>query len=506
MRQHGRELRRGQTRRSPAVGAAILALSLCALASAQTCQPGELRVLVKDSQEAPIYDAKVRLGRDATEFATQSTPASGLAEFENVPCGAWTIKATKDGFEDSSLSVEITGEPTADVIVTMNPKISRSTLEVTDTPPPVEQSSSQNYELHPSEVKTLPTNPATVSDVLPLVPGVVRSPGGELKLDGSGEQRSSLVVNQSDVTDPATGKFGQTVPVDSIETVNVLNTPFLAQYGRFTQSVVAVETRRGGDKWHYDLNDPFPDFFVRSDHVRGIRNETPRAVAGGPLIKDRLFVISALQYILDKNPSRTLPFPFNVSKHERVNSFTQVDYILSQRQIVNATFHFNPEHTNFVNPDYFNPEQVDPSYAQRAYEGTLAHHLGLWGGTTRQWPISDSTLSSARRARATKSSRPKATAGTISERRRATHFGGNGWKYGRRRRSGFMGRISSRWVRRSRFRATAAHSSTGRWMYSTLLDNCLRASTFPTRIRISARTWSSRGTHRIIGPPARNSR
>lgn len=73
----------------------------------------------------------------------------------------------------------------------------------------VEQSSSQNYELHPAEVKTLPTNPATVSDVLPLVPGVVRTPGGELKLDGSGEQRSSLVVNQSDVTDPATGKFGR---------------------------------------------------------------------------------------------------------------------------------------------------------------------------------------------------------------------------------------------------------------------------------------------------------
>ena len=175
-----------QARRSPAIGAALLALSLCGPATAQTCEPGELRVLVKDSQEAPIYDAKVRLGTDATVFGTQSTPASGIAEFVQVPCGSWTAKATKDGFEDSSLTVEIKGEPAAEVTVTMNPKINRSTLEVTDTPPPVEQSSSQNYELHPSEVKTLPTNPATVSDALPLVPGVVRSPGGELKLDGPG--------------------------------------------------------------------------------------------------------------------------------------------------------------------------------------------------------------------------------------------------------------------------------------------------------------------------------
>ncbi len=352
---------------------------LCALAVAQTCQPGELRVLVKDSQEAPIYDAKVRLGKSSK--VRRSDAASGLAEFEQVACGSWTLKTAKDGFEDSSIAVEITGAPAVEVTITMNPRINRATLDVTDTPPLVEQSSSQNYELHPSDVKTLPTNPATVSDALPLVPGVVRSPDGELKLDGSGEQRSSLVVNQSDVTDPATGKFGQTVPVDSIETVNVLSTPFLAQYGRFTQSVVAVETRRGGDKWHFDLNDPFPDFRIRSYHMRGIRNETPRAAVGGPIIKDRLFIMSALQYILDKVPSRTLPFPFNESKHERVNSFTQIDYILSQRQILNATFHFNPEHTNFVNPDYFNPEPVTPSYAQRSYEGTLAHHLGLWGGT-----------------------------------------------------------------------------------------------------------------------------
>ena len=51
--------------------------------------------------------------------------------------------------------------------------------------------------------------PATFR-TLPLVPGVVRSADGELKIDGTGEQRSALVVNQTDVTDPATGKFGQT--------------------------------------------------------------------------------------------------------------------------------------------------------------------------------------------------------------------------------------------------------------------------------------------------------
>jgi hypothetical protein len=360
----------------------LLVFCACAAMDAQTCQPGELRVLVKDSQEAPVFAAIVRIGSDTTEVATQTTQASGVTDFEKVPCGTWTVKATKEGFDDRSAGIEITGAPLVEVTLTMNPQVNRSSVDVSaSTAAPAEQSASQNYELHPDEVKILPSNPATIGDVLPLVPGVVRAASGELLFDGAGEQRSSLVVNESDVTDPATGKFGQTVPLDAIETVNVLNTPFLAQYGRFTQSVVAVETRRGGDKWHYDLNDPFPDFRIRSDHMHGIANETPRAVLGGPVIKDRLFIISSLLYFLDKRTVRTLSWPDNVSKNERVNSFTQIDYILSQRQIVNATFHYVPEHTNFVNPNFFNPQPVTPSYAQDAYEGTVADHLGLWGGT-----------------------------------------------------------------------------------------------------------------------------
>jgi outer membrane receptor protein involved in Fe transport len=67
---------------------------------------------------------------------------------------------------------------------------------------------------------------------LPLVPGVVRDLQGKLQINGSGENRNALLVNAMDVTDPATGQFGMTIPVDSVEAVNVYKSPFLAQYGR----------------------------------------------------------------------------------------------------------------------------------------------------------------------------------------------------------------------------------------------------------------------------------
>lgn len=358
----------------------LAAILTAAVARGQNCPPGELRVIVLDSQESPIVDANVNVASNSTPAGDRSTQTSGLAAFEKVPCGAWTVTVTKDGFETATRTVEIASSSPHNINVVLTPKMQSAKIDVSAAPPPVEQSASSNNELRPAEVKTLPTNPASVNDTLPLVPGIVRTPDGELKIDGTGQERSALVVNQTDITDPVTGKFGQTIPVDSIETVNVLTTPFLAQYGRFTQSVVAVETRRGGEKWHAELNDPFPDFRIRSYHMRGIRNETPRFVVGGPIIRERFYFISALQYFFQREPSRTLPFPYNESKQEWINSFTQLDYILTPRQIMTATLHFSPQHTNFVNPDYFHPQPVTPSYAEHNYIGTLADHLGIFNG------------------------------------------------------------------------------------------------------------------------------
>ena len=259
--------------------------------------------------------------------------------------------------------------------------VRHDSVEVHDTAPaPPTASSSPATTVKPADIKDLPTRPATVKDALPLLPGIVRMPDGGLQINGAGEQRSALLVNQADVTDPATGGFGASVPVDSVQVMNVFRTPFLAQYGRFSSGVVAVETKRGGDKWHFELNDPLPDFRFRSWKLRGLQDASPRVVLSGPLIARRLYFAETVLYDVHKTPNRTLPFPDNTSKQERVNSFTQFDYILSSKQYLTATLHLAPQHINFVNPDFFNPEPVTPSYRQQSYLATIADHLALGQG------------------------------------------------------------------------------------------------------------------------------
>jgi hypothetical protein len=59
--------------------------------------------------------------------------------------------------------------------------------------------------------------------------------------------------------------------------MSLCQTPFLAEFGRFTAGLVSVETRRGGDKWKWELNDPFPEFRIRGWDLRGLRNAMPPA-------------------------------------------------------------------------------------------------------------------------------------------------------------------------------------------------------------------------------------
>jgi hypothetical protein len=237
-------------------------------------------------------------------------------------------------------------------------------------------------------------------DTLPLIPGIVRGPDGSVRIAGFGEDHSALLVNSVDVTDPATGGFGLSVPIDSVQTIEVSEMPYLAEYGRFTAGVVAANTRRGGEKWDYSLNDPFPDFFIRSAHLDGLRDAAPRFNVGGPIISDRLYFLEGVEYLLDKQEVKTLPFDQSLSTSKAFNSFTQFDAILSASQTLSGSFHFAPHSLQYEGLDYFNPQPVTPNADFHETTGTLTDRLAIGGGLL-QSTVSSRVVSSGITAQGT---------------------------------------------------------------------------------------------------------
>jgi hypothetical protein len=349
-------------------------------------------VSVIDTAHLPVAGARLQLRAGEATVAAAETDENGQATFANLAPAHYTLVASKDGLEQlehPEIDVDGAGTANVSVIVTMAVMGRHEAVDVEESTAPIDQGATVPTRLPPQAVRELPSRPATVAEALPLVPGVVRKPDGALQISGSAEHRSALIVNSADVTDPATGQFGLTVPIDSVETLNVYQTPYMAEYGRFTAGLVSVETRRGGDKWKWELNDPFPDFYIRSWRLRGLRDATPRLNLEGPLISRKLYFSEGLEYEVRKTEVYTLPWQ-QQKKKEGVNSFAQVDWVSSESNLLTATVHLAPQRLDNVNLDYFNPAPATPQAGMQNYTATIADHLTIFGG------ILEATLSATR--------------------------------------------------------------------------------------------------------------
>lgn len=360
--------------------AAVLVVG--AVLSASPPQAGlSFEVSVADQEKLAVPGVRVELRTQPKSLDSppilNATDANGKALFRQLKPGKYQVSILVKGFEPVEREIDLApGGPTL-LDVTLTPSLQRTQIEVKGEASTVEQGSSPATTITGQLAKELPNRPATVADALPLIPGVTREPGGALRISDSPENRSALIVNSADVTDPGTGQFGLTVPIDSVETLNVYQTAFLAEYGRFTAGLVSVETKRGGDKWKWELNDPFPEFRIRSWQLRGLKTATPRVNFEGPIIPGKLYIAEGFEYELRKTAVYTLPFPHNQKLQEGLNSFTQLDWVATGRQLLTATLHVVPQRLSHVNENYFNPEETAPDANTHNYTGTVAYRLTL---------------------------------------------------------------------------------------------------------------------------------
>jgi hypothetical protein len=341
-----------------------------------------IRVIAMDESNQPAAAVRLELRRAGVVVSSAVTNEKGEAEFPMPAPGDYEIAAAKEEFETLTQSdLRIAAGAPLEVRFVMIPRIRiGEKMDVTASsaaPTPLEQGASTSTDLQGQQAKDSALRATNVAEALPLVPGVIRTDQGQLKISGASENRSAMLVNSADVTDPATGQFGMTVPVDVVNTISVFKTPYLTQYGRFTAGVVSVETRRGGDKWNFELNDPFPEMRYLNGGLRGLRTFTPRITLNGPIIPNKLWFSQGAEYRIDKRRVLALTFPNNETVTESVNSFTQIDYFLNDTHSGAGTIHVSPRQAKFFNLDFFNQRPVTPNYRARDYTGVISDRWTL---------------------------------------------------------------------------------------------------------------------------------
>ena len=276
---------------------------------------------VNDASGAVIAGAQVSVKNTATAISRDvSSDASGFYSVPNLAPGTYDIRVSAKGFAtaiNSSIALGVGAQQQLNFSLKVGE--ASQTVEVTGAAPQVELTSSTiTGQVESETVRELPLNGRDWTSLATLQPGVDkietqmsydtsargnRGFGSELTVSG---QRSSLNnyridgISVNDYAMAAPGNvIGVVLGVDSIQEFSVLTGGFSAEYGRATGGVVNAITKSGTNSFHGDAYEflrnsvlDANDYFTKSANlpIPPFRRNQFGASAGGPILKDRLFI------------------------------------------------------------------------------------------------------------------------------------------------------------------------------------------------------------------------
>jgi hypothetical protein len=214
---------------------------------AQSLSSASIPIVVLDDNAAPLNGADVRISQAGFPTETIITGKDGDATILCHTTISCDIQLSLAGYMPASVTLSPQDVARGSAFQFALRKTVEDTQTVAvhaDNTSPLAEAQSSQSELNVAEAKSSPLRPSTLVDSLPLVPGVARTPDGRITIEGTDEAHSTLLINSVNVTDPATGSFGLSIPVDSVDIVKVSLSPYLAQYGSFTSGVVSQRWRQ----------------------------------------------------------------------------------------------------------------------------------------------------------------------------------------------------------------------------------------------------------------------
>ena len=318
--------------------------------------------------------------------ATAETDELGLYRFDAVVEGCYFLGATSAGLAGQSDIVCVpTGEEALRTDIAMEVETVVESLQVTASVieiDPTETTSSGSVGI--STIDNAPKANRSVEDVMPLIPGVLRGRAGEINMNGVRATQSGSQLNNIDVTDPVSRTSEITLPLSVVSSVEVLSSPYDAQYGGFAGALSAVETvPADASDFHFELQNFTPRIRRRAGRVVGIESSTPRLTLNIPLIANRVAWLHATeyQYVRADQEDANLGLHERDVEQEMLTVFNQFDVSVTERNRASLTALVYPEKFSYFGLNAFTPQPSTADLRRRAFLYTVkdSHEFGAGG-------------------------------------------------------------------------------------------------------------------------------
>lgn len=316
------------------------------------------------------------------------TDAEGQFDFQSLVAGEYVITVEYSGFRkyEKRLSVQIEATVEHDILLQPVP-ISETVTVADDRTDAIKTESTTPSVITNQALRDAPLIDQKFQDALPLLPGVVRGPDGNLNIKGTRPSQSGILVSSLNVTDPATGAPAIELPLEAVETVQVHSNPYSSEFGKFTGAVTTIETRSGSNELRYLVTGVLPRPRWRDGTIFGIGAATPRIAVGGPIKKDKLFFFQSVEYrfVRTNVPSlETLEERQRDIQRESFDSFSRIDYVVNANNRLTASFSVFPQKFDYFNLNTFNPSDTTANFHQRGWFLALNEQAAFKSGALLQ--------------------------------------------------------------------------------------------------------------------------
>lgn len=384
---YANELQRKGPFRTPIARSLLFAFWLGLAASPALAWEVVLQGRVADENGAAVREARVsvRPAAGAANAYTAETDPTGVFRIALPDSGDVLITVERDGYyalKDYPAHVE-SGQEVRLVVNSVREVFQSVNVNEQTSPVDVGQSQSQQR-LSGTEVNDLPyANSHSLLSSLPLMPGVLLDPAGNLHINGSDPTQMLYLLNGFNITNPISGQFQTLLAVEGIRSVELSSGRFSPEFGKGSAGVLAVNTENGTDAFHYTATDFIPGLSLQQGLHLG--NWYPRFGVSGPIVRGRAWFSDTFDSEYTEALVTGLPSGQNTSSGWAGSNLLHAQVNLTPSNIVFADFLFNIQNDWRVGLGALNPVSTTTTVRTRDYFGSIKDQIYLGRGALLEY-------------------------------------------------------------------------------------------------------------------------
>jgi hypothetical protein len=297
-----------------------LLITCAAVATWGQATSGSIAVDLKDPQGRQVPRADIEVTSEETGLIIRAvTDSWGIGRVGSLAPGHYLICVRETGFspyQTRPIELHIDERLRIDIVLRLGQ--ANETIVANDVVSPQiqTQDTATGEVITASNIANMPLLGRDFTDLMLLVPGVVRGEGGNnvnLTVNGQREFGNSIQLNGVEVTGNRNNDTNLRPSVDAMNEFKVVTSDYAPEFGRSSGGVILLETKAGSNQFHgtaYEFLRPSNTAadsyaFVRSDvsHASQLKQHNFGATIGGPLRRSRDYFFFSYEGSQTRNAS-----------------------------------------------------------------------------------------------------------------------------------------------------------------------------------------------------------